>query len=149
MNRAPLSLGVLLVGLSLACNHLPDPSVSRTALMEADRSFAAATAAQRVDGWVAFFAPDGKMVTGRGTIEGTSAIRAHMAPYFADSSATLTWAPRSAEASGDLGYTVGRYEAKRRIPTGVTRETGTYVTIWRRGPDGRWQVALDIGNPDQ
>jgi ketosteroid isomerase-like protein len=89
------------------------------------------------------------MITGSGTIEGTSAIRAHMAPYFSDTSATLTWAPRSAEASGALGYTIGRYEAKRRTGTGVTRETGTYVTIWRRGPDGDWLVALDIGNPDR
>jgi len=25
--------------------------------------------------------------------------------------------------------------------------TGWYVTIWRKGPDGRWRAALDIGTP--
>jgi ketosteroid isomerase-like protein len=51
--------------------------------------------------------------------------------------------------SGDLGYTLGRYESRRIGPDGQqVRETGSYLTVWKRGADGSWKVALDIGSPD-
>lgn len=65
--------------------------------------------------------------------------------------ATLTWKPSQAEvsASGDLGYTWGRYEYRDRAADGRSIvETGSYVTIWRRQPDGSWKVVLDGGSPD-
>jgi ketosteroid isomerase-like protein len=65
--------------------------------------------------------------------------------------ASLTWKPMQADASsaGDLGYTWGRYEYRERAADGrVVVETGTYVTIWRRQPDGSWKVVLDGGTPD-
>jgi ketosteroid isomerase-like protein len=45
--------------------------------------------------------------------------------------------------SSDLGYTYGTYGG---IAPGAPEE-GAYVRIWRRGPDGRWRLALDITNP--
>jgi ketosteroid isomerase-like protein len=57
----------------------------------------------------------------------------------------LAWHPEfSMESqSSDLGYTYGTYG-------GVSPDApdeGAYVRIWRRGPDGRWRLALDITNP--
>jgi ketosteroid isomerase-like protein len=65
--------------------------------------------------------------------------------------ATLTWTPAEAEVSqgGDMGYTWGRYEYRDRGANGkVAVQTGTYVTVWRRQPDGSWKVVLDGGEPD-
>jgi ketosteroid isomerase-like protein len=65
--------------------------------------------------------------------------------------ATLSWKPSYAEASlaGDLGYTWGRYEYRDRKPDGKPIvESGTYVTVWRRQPDGSWKVVLDGGTAD-
>jgi ketosteroid isomerase-like protein len=65
--------------------------------------------------------------------------------------ATLSWKPSDAETSreGDLGYTWGHYDYRDRTADGKSIvETGTYVTIWRRQPDGSWKVVLDGGSPD-
>lgn len=45
--------------------------------------------------------------------------------------------------AADFGYTYGTYGGT--APTAP--EEGAYVRIWRRGPDGRWRLALDITNP--
>jgi ketosteroid isomerase-like protein len=44
--------------------------------------------------------------------------------------------------SGDLGYTYGTYLMK----DGASEVRGTYVTVWRKRPDGRWKYVLDSGN---
>ncbi|MFN7924228.1 MAG: DUF4440 domain-containing protein [Bryobacteraceae bacterium] len=121
----------------------------RQDIMAADRAFDARTAEQRIDGWVWWFAPDGKMVRRNGeVVEGHEAIRKYMGPGLAEKGASLRWAPEFAEASksGDLGYTCGRSKYRGLDESGAVVESdGRYVTIWRRGPDGSWKVALDIG----
>jgi ketosteroid isomerase-like protein len=62
-----------------------------------------------------------------------------------DSSFTLTWEPAAAEmsGSGDLGYTYGIYTFRNKD----TAFQGTYVSIWKKQPDGNWKFVLDTGNP--
>ena len=67
--------------------------------------------------------------------------------------ATLTWEPAFVDvsASGNLGYTWGRYElnlSPPRVGAAPLITRGTYVTIWKRQPGGAWKVVLDGGNPD-
>lgn len=121
------------------------------ALLEADRLFAEDTAELGVDGWLAWFEANGTMVQGTGEVRGHDAIRALMAPFFADSTAQLVWDPIRAEISedSDLGYTIGSY---RVIRAGVAEDEpplshGMYLTVWRRQADGAWKVAADIGAP--
>ena len=126
----------------------PDPQV----LLEADRAFARATAERRAEGWVSFFADDGAQLVPGSEVRGLDAIRELMGPAFADTSFILSWEPTRADiaASGDLGYTIGRYKSHRLGPDGLPVErTGTYVSMWRRGTDGAWKVVLDTGVPDQ
>lgn len=56
---------------------------------------------------------------------------------------TLWWAPRVVEVarSGDIGYTTGPYGFTAGERTGH----GWYSSVWRRGADGAWQVAVDLG----
>jgi ketosteroid isomerase-like protein len=112
-------------------------------LLEADRAFARDVAARRVDGWVDAFASDGRQLTQRGIAAGPDAIRAFMTRVFADPDRQLRWEPLTADVSGALGYTVGRYQL---LKAGVVIDSGLYLTVWRRQPDGRWKVAADIGN---
>lgn len=124
----------------------PDPS----ALLDADRAFALATAERGAEGWVSWFAEDGAMLVPGREIRGHEEIRAAMEPAFAEPGYALEWSPERGEiaASGDLGYTVGRYRRTRLVEGDTTRSTGAYVTVWRRQPDGSWRVALDLGVPD-
>ena len=61
-----------------------------------------------------------------------------------DKNIHLRWVPVSAEASGNLGYTFGKWEL--RITGKDTVQYGTYVTIWKKFPDGKWRFILDGGN---
>lgn len=63
-----------------------------------------------------------------------------------DSSFVMTWEPKHAtlSSSGDLGYTYGVYSLKPKDADTVIY--GSYVTIWRRQPDGKWKFVLQSGN---
>lgn len=147
-----LAAGFLAALLAGACSAHSDLARTKQLILEADLDFARAAAERGADGWAAWFTEDGRQFTEHGTIQGRAAIRAHMAPVFADTNFRLDWHPTAAEAaaSGDLGWTVGRWEASHRKPDGSKAVTGTgsYVTLWKRQADGGWKVALDIGNSD-
>jgi ketosteroid isomerase-like protein len=86
-----------------------------------------------------------------GEINGQDAIQAVFNEgIFSGAIASLRWAPERAEVSvtGDLGYTVGRYQTSGVDSEGVrTVVEGTYVRIWRRQLDDSWKVEMTLGNP--
>ncbi len=133
-----------------------DPSTVREHLLAADRAFAADTYARGLDGWLAHHAPDAVRLQMGGTaaagtvVQGLDAVRAYDAGLFADPSARLVWTPTEggAFADGATGFTTGRSAMVRLRADGAAPDTlfrGTYVTVWRRGADGRWRVILDTG----
>ncbi len=154
MNRTLGTALVLITTLTLACGSPAgiDEAAEREALMQADRDFAADTAARGGDGWADWFAEDGLQFPSTGRVEGREAIRRRMRAAFTPENPRMVWEPETAfvSESGDLGYTIGRW---RSLPPGSddTAEataTGSYVSIWRKDPTGQWQVAVDIGNND-
>jgi ketosteroid isomerase-like protein len=149
--RIALILALAWVPAACADRSAPaDPQELRAALMQVDRDFNRATQERGVEGWVSFFAEDGAIIgEGVGEIRGIEAIREAVA-HLSDPAFTLTWDPirADASASGDLGYTVGRYTSRRVGEDGdVTVGEGLYVSIWRLQADGRWRVVMDLGNP--
>lgn len=112
-------------------------------LEQADRAFAAATGARAVEGWVAWFAPDGGMLRKGARIEGAAAITDAMKDLLA--SGTLAWAPIASGKRGGVGFTVGKATFVGTAPD--DRWSSTYVTIWKQQPDGGWKVWFDTGRP--
>jgi ketosteroid isomerase-like protein len=142
----------LLVSLAIAwgCTPSGDTTQTRAALQDADRAFNHATALRRADGWMEYMAPDGALIRATGTLTG-AAVRDAVNKMFADTSFTLTWEPLLADAgaSGDLGYTVGHWEAHYRDEKGAPHSsTGRYLTIWKQQADRAWKVVQDIGVQD-
>ena len=107
-------------------------------LEAADVAFAKDTAARGIEGWVAAFAPDGGMMTKGGRVEGAEAIRGLMSELLATTK--VEWAPIASAVRGDIGYTVGKATF-----TGKESWRSTYVTIWKKQPDGAWKVLFDTG----
>ena len=118
-------------------------------LIEADRRFAASVQRSGLAAWITAFAPSGRMIAAGQSHVGPEGIRRAMLPVFADTTFSVTWDPNYAEvsASGDLGYTVGRYERRSLVEGETTVNSGTYLTVWRRQEDGSWKVKADIGPP--
>ena len=131
----------------------PRPSADPSELMAADRAFAEAPAAKGVDGWVEHFADNGAMLpAGLPIVRGHKAIRDLMSPAFESEGFEFHWEPEEADiaASGDIGYTIGRYERTVTGPDGTpSTTTGKYVSIWKRQEEGTWKVAVDLGTPNQ
>jgi ketosteroid isomerase-like protein len=73
-------------------------------------------------------------------------LRAARAKLLAVPGATL-WDPDAQKVarSGDLGCTYGVLE--RRAARDATPDSSVYLHVWRRGADGRWQVALALEDP--
>lgn len=148
---------LLLLGHLIACGGAPGPEDRggidswKAELLAADRAFNEATTNLGPPAWVSFFAPEGSMISeGVGEIQGVDAVAATIETAFSDPSFRLTWEPLRAEVSGsgDLGYTVGRYNSVRIGNLGQeVRGTGLYVSIWRRQEDGSWKVEMDLGSP--
>lgn len=120
-------------------------------LMDLDREFDLATADNGIEGWVSYFAPDGKMFpAGMNVVQGRDEIRAVMGPALDDPNYSLRWQPVFAEvsSSGDLGYTHGTYVASGVDADGnPVQSYGKYVSIWRKQPDGTWKIVVDLGTP--
>jgi ketosteroid isomerase-like protein len=152
--RAPLVLGLQLLLLLLlpggllmnGCGHNPDPDAVREELLEADRAFAAMAREQGPAVAFGHWAAEDAILfrEGGGPITGRESIRAR----FEGGSGLLLWEPYQARAGsgGDLGYTLGRWSWYTDTELGAAPdETGFYVTIWQRQPDGDWRFSFDSG----
>ena len=62
------------------------------------------------------------------------------------SAATVNWSPdfTDAAASGDLGYTYGKYTWRSKDSTGkVNESSGVFHTVWKKQKDGNWRFVWD------
>ena len=124
-----------------------DDTAAREELLKCDRDFSALSAQQGFPAAVsAFFTDDAtSLMANEMPLIGKTAILANLnaSPF----PGFLTWEPRRAEASGDLGYTWGDYKLQSRSEGGQAKmRTGKYVSIWKRQPDKSWKVIVDTGN---
>ncbi len=94
--------------------------------------------------FASFLAEETVFFGGRGEIRGKAAVAKAWAPFFDGPEAPFSWQPDTAAVldSGTLGLTSGPVFA----PDG--KRIGTFNSVWRRGPDGSWQVVFDRGCPD-
>ena len=112
-----------------------------TDLVAAERAFAADASARGTRAaFLAALAEDG-LVFEAGPTSG----RRHWESRPEDGS-KLEWAPEVAEVSagGDLGYTSGPWQF---TPPGAEAPVafGHYLSVWRKGADGRWSLLIDHG----
>ena len=128
------------------------PAVTDTVktLIQMEKEFCMASAAEGSTGWARFFGKEGRMITKSGqTIDGPVAIEKAMRPLFALTSIEFVWSPTGAEVSNDetMGYTYGTYDRSFIDDKGIQqRETGMYLTVWKKQVDGTWRIAIDGGN---
>ena len=127
-------------------------------MLAADRTFSALSVAQGAHAAFLFtMTDDVQLFTGASPpLLGKRAVAA----YYAEEEKTdptyksqrLEWTPIAAEAAADgtLGFTRGTWVFTVPGPDGsVRRQTGHYVTTWRRQSDGTYKFCLDIGGADK
>jgi ketosteroid isomerase-like protein len=111
-------------------------------VMEAEGAFAATLKARDFERFGVYIADDAIFFGDRGVNRGKQAILAAWRPFFDGPNAPFSWQPETVEvlSSGNLALSTGPVFA----PDGT--RVGTFNSIWRREPDGRWLVVFDKGS---
>ena len=119
------------IDLEKAVRSLTDAELGYNKLTR-DRNFAAAS--------VQVFADDG-IVFAPGPVNGKRFWSKQTDPPL------LTWRPIFAtiSRSGDLGYTTGPWELRKKKDDPAPEAFGHYNTLWRKGAAGVWTVVVDVG----
>jgi len=110
-------------------------------LVEAERSFARASIEKGVRAAFIHYLADDGILFRPAPVQGKKWYASKPA-----SAAILMWEPAFAEVStsNDLGYTSGPW-VFRADSTSEASAFGHYVSVWRRGADREWEVAIDAG----
>jgi ketosteroid isomerase-like protein len=114
-------------------------------LVETEREFARAAAAKGWrDAFLDYFADDA-IVLGAEVAPAKPGLRAR--PSQPASDVSLVWEPRTGDiaSSGELGWLTGPSTFIDHTDANGQPRYGNYLTIWKRGTDGRWRVFIDIG----
>lgn len=138
-----LVLVPLALTLALPLAATPDPA---EAVRAADLAASRAVEARDAAAFEALLDPEATFAGARGLLSGREAVAKAWSSFFAPAGPRLAWAPERAAvaASGDLAFTTGSFVWEGEVRPGERgRETGSYVSVWRRGADGAWRIVLD------
>ncbi len=149
-----LAVVFLLVPIASAQENPPTARlpIEIETLRQAELDFAKAFANRNVARFAEFVADDARFTSAGKLREGKAAILEQWTRMMQDPNLTLTWSPDIAEVSqaGDLGFTSGPYEISLKRPDGTrAQERGRFASVWRRQPNGAYQVIFDIGSPEE
>jgi ketosteroid isomerase-like protein len=138
-----------LVGFSIVVNLLcagPAFAADRDRAAEvraAERAFAKTMADRDLKAFSGYVAKEGVFFGGKGPLRGREAVVDAWKRFFEGKDAPFSWEPETVEVleSGSLGLTSGPVHD----PEG--KLIGTFTTLWRLEPDGKWRVVFDKGCP--
>jgi uncharacterized protein (TIGR02246 family) len=146
--RGWLVCAVLSLG---GCAHV-DVAADREAILATDRPWQEAIAAKDVERSVAFWADDAVVLApGQPTLVGKNAIRRFVTESFKIPGFGVRWETTAVQVSpqGDLAYAFANTTTTLHGPDGkATGMKAKSVTVWRKGPDGRWKCVVDAWNDD-
>jgi ketosteroid isomerase-like protein len=108
---------------------------------DSERAFAKTMADRDLASFGGYVAEEGVFFGGKGPLRGRAAVVQAWTRFFEGKEAPFSWEPETVEVlpSGNLALTAG--------PVRDSKGTliGTFSTIWRLEPDGRWRVVFDRG----
>ncbi len=146
MERTRLLTGsiclALAIGSFVVAQKVSVRKQNRQALVQMERDFASAAAANGTrDAFLEFIADDGILFQ-PGPINGKKFWTERQARK-----GLLSWEPIFADVSrsGDLGYTTGPWEFRPNGADDKPVAFGQYFTIWKKQSDGSWKFVLDRG----
>jgi len=111
-----------------------------------------AAKAKDLDRYVSFYADDAVLLwPGAPMVTGRAAIRKFMQVFFSMPDFSLSFETAHVEVSlaGDFAYTCGTNKVTLVDPHGKRiKDSGKYLTVYKRQSGGTWKVVADMGNSD-
>jgi uncharacterized protein (TIGR02246 family) len=155
MKRFATLCAITAIALTMtACNQTPDThDADVKAIQDNEAQWNQEYAAKDNDKIVAHYADDAiLMVPGTPSTSGKEAIRAALKEMVADPALSLQFHATKVEVakSGDVAYTQGTYTMTLTDPKTkqVINDHGSYVTTYRKQPDGTWKAVADIATSE-
>ena len=146
------TLALLLISSGPALGQASHKANAEDAIRDADAAWLKAYEAKDIDKSVEFLDENASMLAPNTPIAtGKAAISKLIAGELALQDSKIRWHPDKAGVaqSGELGYTSGFYDWSFKDKSGkVVSDTGKYLTVWKKQPDGKWKVLFDTYNSD-
>ena len=115
---------------------------AREQVVAAERAFAKTMADRDHAAFAALVAEDAVFFGSADVLRGRTAVAEGWKHFFTPQAAPFSWEPAEVEVvGGTLAFSSGPV----RDPAG--NRVGTFNSVWRREPDGRWRVVFDKGCP--
>ena len=135
----------------LGCAHV-DLEAERAAILATDRPWQEAIAAKDVERSVSFWSDDAVVLApGQPSLVWKDAIRRFVTESFKIPGFGIRWETTAVQISprGDLAYALANTTTTFNGPGGKpSAMKAKSVTVWRKGPDGRWRCVVDAWNDD-
>jgi uncharacterized protein (TIGR02246 family) len=153
---AALTAATAITWTLLACNssqpadtHVADMKAIQDTETQWNQDYAAKDASKII----AHYADDAVlMAPGMPSDHGITAVSATIKQMVADPALALKFQSSKIEVakSGDIGYTQGIYTMTATDPVSkqVIHDHGSYVTTYRKQPDGTWKAVVDIATSE-
>jgi len=128
--------------LAAALSAQPDASVTEQ-VRRAEIAFAKTMADRDHAAFTSFLAGEAVFVGAQRVYRGAKEVAAGWKRFYEAPKAPFSWEPDQVHVldSGTLAVSSGPV----RDPSG--KRIGTFNSIWRREPDGKWRVVIDKGCP--
>jgi uncharacterized protein (TIGR02246 family) len=153
-------LATLTAATAIACSLIactsqpPDTHVADVkAIQDTETQWNKDYAAKDASKIIAHYADDAVLIVpGAPSDHGITAITAAIRQMVADPALALKFQSSKIEVakSGDIGYTQGIYTMTMTDPVSkkVINDHGSYVTTYRKQPDGSWKAVVDIATSE-
>ena|SRR5438105_1376809 len=138
---ASVSIAFLMLGCATTSTMTSNDADSY--IRGAEPRFITAFNAGNADAVAAMYTDDAVLLVPNAPIaRGNAAIRDAFRASFGGGHPTLNFAPDRIVQSGDVAYEYGHYT----MQMGSMTDQGSYVTVWRRQPNGDWKIVEDSVN---
>jgi uncharacterized protein (TIGR02246 family) len=149
--RSLLLISLAVLTMAAASNPMAD---ARAAIDAGNKAYIQALKDADPKEMTALFAPDGAVMSERGPVtEGSVAVEKLWADALKGpplASGTITTVGIELDDNGTLAYERGTYSFTTHVAGKPDEtDTGTYLTIWRKQPDGSWKIRMDAGFPPE
>ena len=134
----------LFIVLLIAAGLFAQPDANLTEqVRRTEIAFAKTMADRDLAAFTSFIAEDGMFVGANGVLRGPKNVAAGWKRYFDGPNAPFSWAPDQVQVldSGTLALSSGP------VLDAAGKRTGTFNSVWRREPDGKWKIVMDHGCP--
>jgi ketosteroid isomerase-like protein len=138
-----------LLALTTACSG-DSSSADAKAIQARSERWSKAGSVKDSATFATFYADDATvMLPNEPAFKGMDAIKQVLTPMMQDPNFSLSFTTDKVEVSGILAYTQGAVTLKSTGRDGKQLvDTGKYLTVWKKQPDGSWKVIDDIFNSD-